>query len=194
MSRELENIEFSLLWPTPILQSRFAGNLDEMRQEVYRLHAMPDGTGKSNHGGWQSDVHLQDNPVFLPLCNGLGSICAQVFKVKGAKVHRMWACIDKKGDQNPIRSHTNNYNLSGLCHLSAPGDCGEIVFRDPRPGASQAPRKLFKDDGDSDYFMPSEGQILLFPSYLEHFVLPNRSDSDRVSIRFDLTLERQELR
>jgi hypothetical protein len=49
---------------------------------------------------------------------------------------------------------------------------------------------LFKDDGDSEYFTPSEGQIILFPSYLEHFVLPNRSAGDRISMSFDLTLER----
>jgi len=37
-----------------------------------------------------------------------------VFKVKGAKFHQMWACINKKHDQNLIHSHTNNYNLSGF--------------------------------------------------------------------------------
>ncbi len=58
------------------------------------------------------------------------------------------------------------------------------------PGANQAPYRLFKDDGDSEYFTPSTGLVLMFPSYLEHFVLPNRSDDDRISMSFDLTLER----
>src|SRR5258708_19259905 len=103
----------------------------------------------------------------------------------------MWACINKKHDQNLIHSHTNNYNLSGVYYLNVPKDCGDIVFRDPRPGANQAPYRLFKDDGDSEYFTPFEGLIILFPSYLEHFVLPNRSDGDRISMSFDLTLERK---
>jgi uncharacterized protein (TIGR02466 family) len=190
VNQEPEDIKFSLLWPTPIMQSRFPGNLEEMRKEVYRLNGIPNDVRKSNYGGWQSEVHLQDNPAFQPLCDALGKICAQVFKVKGAKIHQMWACINKKHDQNLIHSHTNNYNLSGVCYLSVPEDSGEIVFRDPRPGANQAPNRLFKDDGDSEYFMPSDGLIMLFPSYLEHFVLQNRSDSDRISVSFDLTLAR----
>jgi hypothetical protein len=30
----------------------------------------------------------------------------------------------------------------------------------------------------------------MFPSYLEHFVLPNQSEGDRMSMSFDLTLEK----
>ncbi len=33
---------------------------------------------------------------------------------------------------------------------------------------------------------------MLFPSYLKHFVLPNKNDSDRISMSFDLTLVKQD--
>jgi uncharacterized protein (TIGR02466 family) len=188
---ELDNITISTLWPTVVLQSRFAENIDAMKSEVYRLNALPGATiKKSNYGGWQSEIRLHENPVFAPLCSQISAVCAHVFKVRGAALHQMWACINKRGDQNLIHSHTNNYNLSGVHYLNVPRDSGEIVFRDPRPGANQAPYRLFKDDGDSEYFMPVDGLLLLFPSWLEHFVLPNRSDSDRISVSFDLTLER----
>jgi uncharacterized protein (TIGR02466 family) len=185
-----DDIKFSLLWPTVIMQSTFVENLEETKREIYRLTTVPSDIKKSNYGGWQSDVHLQENPVFKPLRDHIDSICARVFKVKGAKLHQMWACINKKHDQNLIHSHTNNYNLSGVYYVNIPEDSGDIVFRDPRPGANQAPCRLFKDDGDSEYFTPSDGLMILFPSYLEHFVLPNRSDGDRISMSFDLTLER----
>src|SRR5258706_4498517 len=190
MDQELENIRFSLLWPTAVMQSSFLENLEGMKSEIYRLTTIPSDVKKSNYGGWQSDIRLHENTVFKPLCDYVGGMCARVFKVKGAKFHQMWACINKKHDQNLIHSHTNNFNLSGVYYLNVPRDSGEIVFRDPRPGANQAPYRLFKDDGDSEYFMPSEGMIILFPSYLEHFVLPNRSEHDRISMSFDLTLER----
>ena len=185
-----DDIKFLLLWPTAVMQSRFVEHLEDMTREVYRLTTIPNSIKKSNYGGWQSDIRLHDNPVFAPLCSRISAVCAQVFKVRGAALHQMWACINKRGDQNLIHSHTNNYNLSGVHYLSVPRDSGEIVFRDPRPGANQAPYRLFKDDGDSEYFMPSDGLLLLFPSWLEHFVLPNQSDSDRISVSFDLTLER----
>ena len=190
MNQDPGDITISTLWPTVLLQSRFGGDLEEMKREVYRLNALPGSIRKSNYGGWQSDVHLHDNPVFAPLCRHIREACARVFKVKGATLHQMWACINKRGDQNLIHSHTNNYNLSGVHYLNVPRDSGEIVFRDPRPGANQAPYRLFQDDGDSEYFMPSDGLVMLFPSWLEHFVLPNRSDGDRISVSFDLTLDR----
>jgi len=191
MDQQPENVRFSLLWPTVVMQSTFVEHLDEMKKEVYRLNGLPSNEiRKSNYGGWQSDIHLHDNAAFRPLLAFVSTLCAQVFKVKGATFHQMWACINKKHDQNLIHSHTNNYNLSGVYYLNVPADSGEIVFRDPRPGANQAPYRLFKDDGDSEYFAPVEGLIILFPSYLEHFVLPNQSDGDRISMSFDLTLER----
>jgi len=190
MDQQPENVSFSLLWPTVVMQSHFVEHLADMKREVYRLNGLPNTIRKSNYGGWQSDINPAPNAVFRPLMDFVSTQCAQVFKVKGATFHQMWACINKKHDQNLIHSHTNNYNLSGVYYLGVPPDSGEIVFRDPRPGANQAPYRLFKDDGDSEYFMPVEGQVLMFPSYLEHFVLPNRSDGDRISMSFDLTLER----
>ena len=166
MDEKPDDVRFSLLWPTVVMQASYMENLEETKREIYRLTTLPSDIKKSNYGGWQSDIHLHENAVFRPLCERIGDICAQVFKVKGAMIHQMWACINKKHDQNLIHSHTNNYNLSGVYYVNVPRDSGEIVFRDPRPGANQAPYRLFKDDGDSEYFMPSEGTIILFPSYL----------------------------
>jgi uncharacterized protein (TIGR02466 family) len=190
MSQEAEKVTVKTLWPTVVMRSSFVDSLEEMKGEIYRLAAASSGVKKSNYGGWQSDVRLHESAVFAPLRNQVGAICSRVFQVKGARIHQMWACINKKHDQNLIHSHTNNYDLSGVYYLAVPRDSGEIVFRDPRPGANNAPNRLFKDDGDSEHFAPAGGLILMFPSYLEHFVLPNRSDGDRISMSFNLTLER----
>jgi len=190
MNQQPASISFSYLWPTVVMKTHFVEHLAEMRSEIYRLNTLPNTIKKSNYGGWQSEIDLHQNAVFGPLIAFVSGLCAEVFKVRGATFHQMWACINKKHDQNLIHSHTNNYNLSGVFYLGVPPESGEIVFRDPRPGANQAPYRLFKDGGDSEYFMPSEGTVLMFPSYLEHFVLPNMSDSDRISMSFDLTLDR----
>lgn len=187
---ENDDIKFLLLWPTAVMQSRFVDHLEDIKKEIYRLTTIPNNIKKSNYGGWQSDVCLHENPVFNPLCDHIGNVCAQVFKGNVAKLHQMWACINKRHDQNLIHSHTNNYNLSGVYYVNVPQDSGDIVFRDPRPGALSAPYRLFKDDCDHASFTPFVGLTILFPSYLEHFVLPSRSDEDRISISFDLTLGR----
>jgi uncharacterized protein (TIGR02466 family) len=187
---EQDNIKFLLLWPTAVMQSKFVDHLEDMKQEIYRLTTIPNSIKKSNYGGWQSDVDLHENPAFKPLCGHIGTLCAQVFNGNAAKLHQMWASINKKHDQNLIHSHSNSYHLSGVYYLSVPEDSGDIVFRDPRPGALSAPNRLFKDDFDHANFTPFAGLMILFPSYLEHFVLPNRSDEDRISMSFNLTLGR----
>ena len=39
---------------------------------------------------------------------------------------------------------------------------------------------------DSASINPQEGLLVLFPSYIEHFVEPNQSSEDRISISFNL--------
>src|SRR5471030_2448231 len=99
MDQKPDDIRFSMLWPTVVMQATFPEHLEEMKQEVYKLAAVPSNIQKSNYGGWQSDVRLHENAVFHPLSTHVSGLCARVFKVKGAKFHQMWACINKKHDQ-----------------------------------------------------------------------------------------------
>ena len=42
---------------------------------------------------------------------------------------------------------------------------------------------------DSDYsYEAVEGGLMLFPAHLEHKVLENKSDEDRISVSFNLNL------
>jgi len=35
---------------------------------------------------------------------------------------------------------------------------------------------------------PREGDLMLWPAYLDHFVEPSNSDEERISISFDITV------
>ena len=37
---------------------------------------------------------------------------------------------------------------------------------------------------------PKEGSMLVFPAYLDHKVEPNKSDEDRISISFNIEIDR----
>jgi uncharacterized protein (TIGR02466 family) len=189
MDPNLNDIRFITLWPTHLMMTTLLVDPQPMIDEVYNLAQAPNEIKKSNYGGWQSETDLYINKAFQPICSHVADICSRVFNVKGTKFHQMWACINKKYDQNLIHSHSNAFNLSGVCYLKVPTDSGSIVFRDPRPGSIHAPDRLF-NYGDSEYFVPFDNMLILFPSYLEHFVLPNLNDEDRISVSFDITLER----
>jgi uncharacterized protein (TIGR02466 family) len=186
MDHDLSNIHYINLWPTTLCASNLDVNFDEFKNEIYRLAELP-SVVKSNYGGWQSESNLQHNEVFKPLTDYLKILCVEIFK-RNFTVEQMWANINKTHDQNLIHSHGNIFNMSGVYYINVDDDCGDIVFRDPRPGAIHAKARLFVY-GDSEHFKPSQGFLLLFPSYLEHFVLPNNSNTDRISMSFDLVME-----
>ena len=179
------------LWPTQILTTTYQNNIDCMIDEILNLSRFPNNIIKSNYGGWHSETNLFKNPKFFELCNFIDNFCNASLGLN-VKFHQMWACINKKYDHNVIHTH-NAYQLSGVFYLKTSKDCGDIVFRDPRSGALHSPHFIYNThkknfvDQVFEYFTPKENLIILFPSFLEHFVLPNLSDQDRISISFDLT-------
>ena len=188
MVQDLDNIKKVNLWPTTIIMTEYHNGLQELTDEIYKLSLVSRTIRKSNYGGWQSDVTLYENPVFKPLCQHISRLCFKIFGKDTTTVHQMWACINKKHNHNVIHNH-GNYSISGVYYVTVPKNSGDIVFRDPRPAATATAARGLFDSGECEQFIPYTGLLLLFPSYLDHFVLPSNSDDDRIAISFDLTLK-----
>ena len=79
-----------------------------------------------------------------------------------------------------------NFFLSSSSLLSEENN--EIVFQDPRPARMMDFQRssLIADEYFSHH--PKVGELLLFPSWLPHFVSPNTSDQNRISISFNVEL------
>ncbi len=61
------------------------------------------------------------------------------------------------------------------------------MFRDPRPGAIG--NKFFQNQFSKGEFTKInivEGLLILWPSFLDHFVEPSQTDEERISISFDI--------
>lgn len=187
MGQTLDKISFYNLWPTTLMMTTYIEDVAVLQDEIYKIASVPNDIKKSNYGGWQSDVDLYKNPVFKPLCDFIADTVTTALPASRVKFHQMWACINKKHDQNGIHSHSNLYDLSGVYYVQVPPNSGEIVFRDPRPGAIHSSNKL---SVESEHYTPFDCMMLIFPSWLEHWVWPNKSDDDRISISFDITLEK----
>ena len=105
-----------------------------------------------------------------------------------------WININKPGDYNVMHSHPTN-DLSGVIWLNAPKDSGRIVFVSPFNFNSYKEMSSYTDDfkksfniDESYYFNPIAGRILVFPSHLQHEVLENKSNEDRISVSFNIRL------
>ena len=79
--------------------------------------------------------------------------------------------------------------LSGVYYPSVPDNSGEIVFTDPRIQAYIITLPVSRKTGFTSRQIrrtPSEGEFILFPSWLEHSVEMNKSDKERVSVAFNI--------
>ena len=83
----------------------------------------------------------------------------------------------------------SGYIWSGTYYVNVPeGDnrqSGAIEFADPRyiDKNNRLPNSpLFKDNL---HFKPTSGSMVIFPSYLLHWVTPNEDKEDRISIAFN---------
>ena len=155
------------------------------------------GQKLSNVNGWHSpffDLSSRETVGYKFLMK-IQPYIADVFKSYGwvfnpqkVKCSGMWAIINKKGNFNTEHIHPNS-NLSGAYYVKAPKNCGKFkvinphsISRDKFP-PRENPNELNRLVAEHEI---EEGDLLIFPSYLPHSVLPNQSDDDRIVISFNI--------
>ena len=138
----------------------------------------PTSHEKSNSGGWQSRNDLQHEKYFWPLVriiqNEYSYLSGPAQPVTG-----MWYNVTSYTNWNFPHTHIEwaelypYKNYSGVLYLKTSPECGNIFFKNPL------------NVNDHLKIEPVEKMMLLFPSVLEHYVEPNLSQEDRISISFN---------
>jgi len=104
-----------------------------------------------------------------------------------------WLNKYRKGDFQEQHSHANlNVHFSSAYMLLKPSDQNNFVFVDKiQDYYSQIGLGRFCDNIPDKFYMPEqdEGILLIFPSHLDHFVIPNRSDNQRATISMNFRLD-----
>lgn len=88
----------------------------------------------------------------------------------------IWASVHANGSYHLAHHHENSM-VSGVLYAATPAGAGDFVANDPR-----GPLPPF---GRSQHFTPQLGDMILFPGWLMHSVLPTLSSLPRVSISFN---------
>ena len=97
-----------------------------------------------------------------------------------------WAAVYPKGAWVPLHDH-KIMEWSGVYYVSAPKNCGDIAFTDPKEYALAAEPPNTRWRGNyKQKFNPENGKLILFPSYIKHETVPNQSDEDRIIISFNI--------
>lgn len=156
-------------------------------QKCYNLASTP-SRNISNIGGWQSDILTVD--TFPEITEQLEDVIKNVqsdihenFKVG---LDGYWVNFNQKSHYNMAHVHPLSA-LSGVLYVKCNEQSGNIKLnsnslREHYPiNTFESP--LFRDTIE---FQPKVGDVLIFPSWIYHSVLPNNSDDARISIAFNL--------
>lgn len=195
-------------FPTPILLRQFP----DTAETNAALHALAlerekssTSIGRSNVGGWHSaeDVFEWPGPAIAAFCGYVAEGVSEItqFSLDG-KLDRpvdidmdggAWVNLCRDGGYNKIHNHPD-CDWSGVYYVTlgtpapdAPPEAGKIEFLDPRMAATDigvngadALPKLVID--------PQPGLLVIFPSWLYHYVNPFHGTGERISIAFNVKL------
>jgi uncharacterized protein (TIGR02466 family) len=189
-------------WPTPIWN--FDIPVDEVDNskielECYKRREIDTGKQASNYRGWQSNniySHHENMPNINRLIESINKHSKIIFDNYGVKekyianIEGIWLNINTPGSSNGTHIHTDSI-LSGIYYVRVPEDSGDLVFQNNLTQA-YINGTFLKEDTDitkpSAHYKPVEGAVIIFPSWIPHYVLANNSDKDRISIAFNFKL------
>ena len=193
-----------LFFSTPIWSSKienYQNVNNNMQNYITNLQKKdPDGVIKSNFKGWHSknfDMKDEEPKKFIEeIKTNINTAINDMdwsLQTQEVKISNMWAIINTKGSLNQKHHHSNS-DLSAAYYVKAPKDCGDFMVSNPnaisrnifpkRETPTELNRLIAKHKVE-------EGDLLIFPAYLPHQVLPNESDEDRIVISFNLWIQRQ---
>lgn len=204
LHQELSN-GLLLAWPTPIL-SRQVGTsnlLASLKDLILAREAQnPEGISRALVNGWHSTTDLMDwqDASIAPFRKLVQSMAIDFLAMMnddkrptGSAHVTAWANVSRRGGFHRMHSHHSSM-ISGVFYVDIgtpdPDDTefnGTISFQDPRIAVEmiQMPGNPF---GTKIKVDPKPGLMLMFPSWLQHFVDPFRGDGTRISIAFNIAL------
>ncbi len=197
-----------LAFAAPIATHRWPESA-ALNRELARLalarEAASDGLHRANLGGWHSgtDLLAWGGPAVEALHGRIRRFGADLtaLTLRGVERPRVnfrieaWANVAREGDY--IRPHDHaGFHWSGVYYV-ADGEpagatlAGALEFLDPRAGAAMVPLPAGYFDGQI-VVKPEPGLMVLFPSWLRHFVHPHRGAGARISIAFNIQIRAPE--
>jgi len=199
------------LFCTPVVEISWGGmeNLNRSLEATILARAEREPSmHQSNKGGWQSSRHLhdwdsEDISRLLGMVN-LGLEALRKFLCLSEIVRdptiTAWANVNSFSDYNGLHNHSGSV-WSGVYYVSCDSPRaresqeGALSFRNPTlaPLTVQnlnPPLEIVNLFKPSHTVQPKEGLMLLFPSWLEHYVHPFFGAGKRISVAWDVAYNR----
>lgn len=199
----IEQTKYEKLFSTPLFRFRLP-NAEALNKgllnEGKRLRADSEGVEKSNHNGWHSagNLFVDTAPCIQQLKTAAKTAVleatAQINAKTDPKTYRLklfaWMNSNPPGGMNAPHTHPGAH-WSGVYYVSQPkvetGKSGKIEFLNPRTDLPNWRLLNAPAFGAKKSIRPEPGEMILFPSYLVHWVYPNETEEERVTVAFNAT-------
>ena len=154
---------------------------------------------EEKRNNWQSHPKLHTEKTYKSLADKVLESSKYIlndlkYEYERFEISGMWANVSKPGEMHRPHTHSNNF-LSGVYYVDIdPNDGANIQFFDPRPQADVLrPKQLefTKENASLWYPYSKTNRMVLFPSWLQHYVPINISKTNRISISFNIMIKGQ---
>lgn len=196
---------FLALWPTLFLQ-REMPSADVANQALLdHILRLEKTRSQMTTDYRQQNLFEQSHPAIQWLHQCVNKTIADYLVRSGVAVSvkwqlQGWANINRTGDYHTLHNHPHSY-LSGTYYVNMPTqpvsarqrddiNPGDISFFDPRPQANMTAIAGDSQIDPEHRVTPLAGSLLLWPSFLHHAVHPNFAEQPRVSVSFNVVLQR----
>ena len=175
------NLDVTPLFPSLLFQTVLEPFPQQKLMEIaYAVKEQHQSVDVSNVGGYHSpSIQLEIEP--------LNNILTELVDTSYT-INNMWFVINSNSHYNTLHNHPQS-DLSGVLYITD-SDC-PIEFEHPQYFEQYTLIKSYRNDQQLVHqVMPQAGKLLLFPSALRHRVLPNDSKQDRISLSFNISLNK----
>lgn len=161
---------------------------ERLKKHIYDQLAAGPESAKQTRNDLHKLAEFQELiPYFDSATTGILNFLA--LEYSGYEITGCWANVRPVGSsQHQAHTHPNNY-LSGVYYVDAHAGANVINFHDPRAQVNIiAPKRTeFNEYNTRDVHLTVKtGSLVMFPAWLSHSVEPNTSDTDRISISFNV--------
>jgi len=197
-------VKETFMFFTPLYVGKFndINNLN-LKKEILKFKENSPGRKLTNVGGWQSNNIYYDFVVendlyeFRTLLDKAQTVITEIsslWKLNfSAKLDNSWININSKNTFNTAHYHPAS-TFSFVYYVNANSNSGRIVFNrtdlmEHYVGGKKAFENSSEYTWEQYHFHPEENTFLIFPSWVQHYVEPNLSDEDRISIAINFCTE-----
>lgn len=187
----MSNHKWDKIFPTHVFVADNVLNkkdIDVIRKDILDTY----NTSQMN---WQSFPKLHTDRLYNSLTDKVIYYSKNVFDTLHYKYEKfvitdMWSNVLKPGEMHRPHTHSNNI-LSGVFYVQAEKASG-LTFYDPRSQAVVLnPTKTINnlDNASIINYDSITNRMILFPSWLQHYVPTNITKENRISIAFNIMLK-----